>query len=301
MPAYGPAPAQSADLYSLGVTMFFLATGLDPVFPDDDPPIRTTAQRLRRLIDCLAGRNEGLQLLAPAIVGLTDEDPDRRWSLARVRETSGGGRARALRCRRRRRTATPGVTWRMSSDGFPLSGMQLITEGLEHVLESMSGEDDRLWPSGSFGSTTDPCNVQHGAAGVLAVLARAYEARPDARVRDGVRSVADWLSQTVSVRPSMLPGLYFGRSGTAWALFEAGRVLDAPELVTAALALARSLPVRWPNPDVCHGAAGAGMALLHLWKGTGDRKLRERVVDCADGLVSASQRHRGRAGVADRQ
>ena len=77
-PAYGPAPAQSADLYSLGVTMFFLATGLDPVFPDDDPPIRPTAQRLRRLIDCLAGRNEGLQLLAPAILGLTDEDPDRR-------------------------------------------------------------------------------------------------------------------------------------------------------------------------------------------------------------------------------
>ena len=86
-PAYGPAPAQSADLYSLGVTMFFLATGLDPMFPDDDPPIRTTAQRLRRLIDCLAGRNEGLQLLAPAILGLTDEDPDRRWNLARVRES----------------------------------------------------------------------------------------------------------------------------------------------------------------------------------------------------------------------
>jgi serine/threonine protein kinase len=292
LPAYGPAPSQSADLYSLGVTMFYLATGLDPVFPDDDPPIRTTAQRLRLLIDCLAVRNDGLQLLAPAIVGLTDEDPDRRWNLARVRESlaapkhslsgavAGGG------TRRRMRSAAE--VRRLSSERD-----ELITEGLEHVLESMSGEDHRLWPSGSFGSTTDACNVQHGAAGVLVVLARAYEARPDARLRDGVRSVAEWLSQTVRARPNTLPGLYFGRSGAAWALFEAGRVLGAPELVTAALALARSLPLRWPNPDVCHGAAGAGMTLLHLWKGTGDPELRERVIDCADGLLAGSQRHAG--------
>jgi serine/threonine protein kinase len=292
LPAYGPAPSQSADLHSLGVTMFYLATALDPVFADDDPPIRSTAQRLRRLIDCLAVRNEGLRLLAPAIVALTDEDPDRRWNLAQVRESLAAAEhslSGAVADARTRRQAW----WAEELGRLSAERDELITEGLEHVLESMSGEDQRLWPSGSFGSTTDACNVQHGAAGVLAVLARAYEARPDARLREGVRSVADWLSRTVRARPSTLPGLYFGRSGAAWALFEAGRVLDAPELVTTALEMARSLPVRWPNPDVCHGAAGAGMTLLHLWKGTGDPELRERVVHCADGLLAASQRHAG--------
>ncbi|MBV9942630.1 MAG: protein kinase/lanthionine synthetase C family protein, partial [Solirubrobacterales bacterium] len=292
LPAHGPAPSQSADLYSLGVTMFYLATALDPVFPDDDPPMRTTAQRLRRLIDCLAVRNKGLQLLAPAIVGLTDEDPDRRWNLARVRESLAAAEhslsGAVADAGTRRPAHLADEVSRLSAERD-----ELLTEGLEHILESMSSEGDRLWPSGSFGSTTDACNVQHGAAGVLAVLARAYEARPDARLREGVRSVADWLSQTVGVRPSTLPGLYFGRSGAAWALFEAGRVLEAPELDTAALALARSLPARWPNPDVCHGAAGAGMALLHLWKGTGDPELREGVVHCADGLLAASQRYAG--------
>jgi serine/threonine protein kinase len=288
-PAYGPAPPQSADLHSLGVTLFYLATGLDPLFPEDDPPRRTMSQRLARLIDCLAVRNAGLRLLTPAIAGLTDQDPARRWDLARVRKTlvaaENSSRAANGLAGARHRLRTADELSRFSAERD-----ELLSEGLEHVIETMSAQGERLWPSGSFGSTTDPCNVQHGAAGVLAVLARAYAARPDARLGQCVRSVADWLSRTAMARPSELPGLYFGRSGTAWALFEAGRSLNAPDLVAAAMALARGLPVRWPNPDVCHGAGGAGLALLHLWKGSDDHELSERVDRCAEGLLAAAQR-----------
>lgn len=292
LPAYGPAPSQSADLHSLGVTMFYLATGLDPLFPEDDSPLRTAAQRLGRLIDCLAVRNNGLRLLAPAIVGLTEEDPDQRWTLARVRESLAAAETSL------RNAGADNDRWQRASSAsevgrFSAERDELISEGLEHVLESVSDHDERLWSSGSFGATTDACNVQHGAAGVLAVLARAYEARPDTRLRAGVRSVADWLSRTMRTRPSALPGLYFGRSGTAWALFEAGRVLDDPDLIVAALTLARGLPVRWPNPDVCHGSAGLGLTLLHLWKGTDDPELRERAVQCAEGLLAVARRRAG--------
>lgn len=287
MPGYGPAPACSADLYSLGVTMFYVATGLHPVLPDDDPPARPVGQRLEQLIDAMAVRNRGLRLLAPAIVGLTDEDPDERWSLERVlehlvlAERSRGGAGVA--------PGKPSAT-RAAAALFSVERHQLLAEGLDHVLENMTAKDERLWPSGSFGSATDPCNVQHGAAGVLAVLARAHEVSPEAHLLEGVRSVAEWLCQTVIAQPSGLPGLYFGRSGAAWALYEAARVLNEPDLAASAVALVRGLPVRWPNPDVCHGAAGAGLALLHLWRATADPELRERVAECADGLLAAAER-----------
>jgi hypothetical protein len=37
--------------------------------------------------------------------------------------------------------------------------------------------------------------------------------------------------------------------------------------------LARRLPVRGPNPDVAQGLGGAGLALLALWRATGDAGL----------------------------
>ena len=291
MPGYGPAPMPSSDLYSLGMTIFYLATGVDPVLPADDPPTRPLLQRFRALIDRMAVRNPGLRLLTAAIVGLTRQDPDLRWSLERVlrhiglaeRSSDGAGAADG-----KPKTSSL-APMRLA---FSAERDQLLAEGLEHVLESIRESDGRLWPSGPSGSRTDPCNVQHGAAGVLVVLARAYEVSHHSQLRGAVRSVAQWLRQAATAQPSGLPGLYFGRSGAAWALSEAARVLNAPDLAASAVALARSLPVRWPNPGVCHGAAGAGLTLLHLWNATSDPELGERVAECADGLVAAAERSR---------
>ncbi|MGA2010722.1 MAG: class IV lanthionine synthetase LanL [Solirubrobacteraceae bacterium] len=289
MPSYGPAPAQSADLHSLGATLFFLATGVDPAFPDDAPAIRTATERLEPLVAAMATRNRGLRLLAPAIIGLTAEDHEARWTLPQVLDSlrPRQSAAAAGRCVAERTAVAP--AW------LPADGDRLLEEGLDHLLGSMTPDAGRLWRSGSFGSRTDPCNAQHGAAGVLAVLARAYEELGDRRLGEGVRSAAGWLARTAATQPSGLPGLYFGRAGTAWALYEAARALDAPELAGSAVAIIRDLPVRWPNPDVCHGAAGAGLALAHLWQATGDPALGERLAECAEGLLAAAER--GPAGV----
>ncbi len=291
MPGYGPAPVLSADLYSLGMTIFYVATGVDPVLPADDPPTRRVQQRFHALIDRMAARNPGLRLLAAAIVGLTGQDPDLRWGLERVLEHIGLAE---------RSLEGAGVAGGKPTTGsraamripFAVERDQVLAEGLRHVLEGMMENDGRLWPSGRSGSHTDPCNVQHGAAGVLVVLARAYQISGCPQLCGAVRSVAQWLRHTVTAQPNGLPGLYFGRSGATWALCDAARVLNSPELAASAVALSRSLPVRWPNPDVCHGAAGAGLALLHLWSTTGDPELGERAAECADGLLAAAERRR---------
>ena len=283
-PTYGPAPALTADLYSLGATMFYLAAGSDPALPDDDPPTRPVAQRLGWVIDCIAARNRGLQLLGPAIVGLMDDDPDRRWTLERVLNSL------ALAEQQTAGSTSGGACSTGVQTGFFAEGDRLLAEGLEYVLETMVDNDGRIWATGSLEAMTDPYNVQHGAAGEPVVLVRAYEALGDPRLRECIRFVADWLERGVQVIPSRLPGLYFGRSGAAWGLHEAGRALRAPDLTASALSLVRDVPVRWPNPDVCHGAAGAGLALLHLWEATADAELGDRVAQCADGLLAAAER-----------
>jgi lantibiotic modifying enzyme len=148
----------------------------------------------------------------------------------------------------------------------------------------------RLWPSAAFGATTDPLNVQHGAAGVLRVLTLAHEVSRDPGLREAVDVAARWIGRRVYREPRALPGLYFGRSGTAWALLEAGRTLGDGDLVSVAADLARRVPVRWPNPDVSHGVAGAGLTQLRFWECTGDDEFLSRACQAADSLVSAARR-----------
>jgi hypothetical protein len=52
--------------------------------------------------------------------------------------------------------------------------------------------------------------------------------------------------------------------------------------------LAQATPLRWPNPDVCHGTAGAGLANLHLWHRTGDAVFGQRVRVCLDAALEAA-------------
>ena len=153
----------------------------------------------------------------------------------------------------------------------------------------------RLWESGDFGSTTDPCNVQHGAAGVLAVLAGAARAGEHSGLDDAVRKTADWIDERLTAVPRVLPGLYFGRSGTAWALHDAAAYLADTRLAQRAVGLAETVPIAdWGNPDIAHGLAGAGLAHLHLWQATGLDNLRQRAMQYADAVLGMA-RSRGAA------
>jgi lantibiotic modifying enzyme len=163
---------------------------------------------------------------------------------------------------------------------------RLIRDGLRHLVETMQPDAEELWPLGAGNPDSDPRNLQHGAAGVLAVLA---EADDDPALEATLRTAAHWLAQRLEDGPRLLPGLYFGASGAIWALHDAARRLRDPVLAARATALAESVAVRWPNPDICHGAAGAGLAQLHLWRTSGHPALESRVRECADALLGRAE------------
>ncbi len=88
--------------------------------------------------------------------------------------------------------------------------------------------------------------------------------------------------------PRLPPGLYFGRAGAAWALRAAAEVRQDAELAGRAEEFGLRLPIRWPNPDICHGVAGAGLAQLRLWQLSGRTEFAERARQCADDLADAA-------------
>ncbi|MFE3197007.1 lanthionine synthetase LanC family protein [Embleya sp. NPDC059237] len=171
----------------------------------------------------------------------------------------------------------------------------LLRDGLAHLVATMTpGRVDRLWPMTAGAAAMDPCSVQYGAAGVLGVLARAahtttLEPRLRYTLHRAVEDGAAWLRDRAAAEPVVLPGLHFGRSGTAWALHDAAALLGDAELAAGAADLALRVPIAWPNPDVCHGAAGAGLLQVRMWRATGDERFRQRVVACADSLLGAAR------------
>jgi class IV lanthipeptide synthase len=171
----------------------------------------------------------------------------------------------------------------------------VLLDGLAHLIATMTpGRVDRLWPMTAGAAAMDPCSVQYGAAGVLGVLARAaHTTTLEPRLRYALhRAVEDgtaWLRDRAAAEPVVLPGLHFGRSGTAWALYDAACLLGDEQLAACAVESALRVPIAWPNPDVCHGAAGAGLLQVRMWRATGDERFRQRTVACADALLGAAR------------
>lgn len=278
------APHQTADLYSLGATLFYLVSGIDPLLPPDEPPVRTDRERMQSWLAHLCTDNPAASRLAPIIVALLHEDPTQRPGLDAVRAflATQDGQHRVV--------GVPAPPRHLAD----VELKQSISDATDHLLATMnSGNPERLWPAAGFGATTEPLNVQHGAAGVLGVLTRAYQAQSDAALREAIATTAGWISHRVAREPRSLPGLYFGRSGTAWALLEAGKALDDEELTGFAKSLALRVPVRWPNPDVCHGMAGAGLTQLRFWELTGEDDFLARAREAADAVIDAAERRDG--------
>ncbi|MGW0590037.1 class IV lanthionine synthetase LanL [Streptosporangium sp. NPDC002607] len=292
---YGPALGPEADLYALGATVLFTATSAQPPHLADRPAgSRSWDEQVERTVRVASAGDPLATALSPLILGLMREDPAQRWDLPRVRAFLEDAEI-----------APAGSATR--TGGFRLDAAEqdrLLHDGLVHSLRTMSPGTDvapsaHLWPLTGYGPTADPCAVQYGSAGVIAlwavVLDRAQAGDvlpPDTRadLTTGLRDAVTWTTRRMANEPRPSPGLYFGRAGIAWGLYEAGRVLGDENLRTTGLKLGLSLPDSWPNPDICHGAAGTGMALLHLWRASGDPRLRAQADACADGLLKAAQR-----------
>ncbi|WP_369394700.1 class IV lanthionine synthetase LanL [Streptomyces sp. CG1] len=273
-------PDPTADLYGLGATLLYLLTGVDPLLAPDDPPARPYRQRIAGLLDQLSRDNPAARRFAPLVLALLHERPEGRPGLAEVRRALAG----------QARLAPPAVSTAVLRRPAGPELKQLTDDALEHLLATMTPDTDRLWPPSSFGATSDPLNLQHGAAGVLGVLARALRAEPGAELREAVATAAGWIVRRTGREPRALPGLYFGRSGTAWALLDAAEALGDETLADTAADLAQRIPLGWPNPDICHGSAGAGMTQLRFWEATGDQDFLRRAGEAAESVAAAAVR-----------
>ncbi|MFJ5035470.1 class IV lanthionine synthetase LanL [Streptomyces sp. NPDC088560] len=280
------APRTESDLYSLGATLFYLATGVDPLLASGDGGAGAQRERLVSWLARLSADNPAARRLAPLVRALLDDDPAARPALDQVlnrlqKDQTGPARSRPA----------PDPASRRLGEG---ELKQLVTDGLDHLITTMTPErSDRLWRSGPAGAVADPFNVQHGAAGVLGVLVRVHQLEPQPAVHEAVRGAAHWISGRVGREPRCLPGLYYGRSGTAWALLDAAGLLGDSALLDHAKALAGGVPVEGPVPDVCHGVAGAGLTQLRFWEATGEPRFLERARQAAEALTDMAVRRGG--------
>ncbi|MGW0469437.1 class IV lanthionine synthetase LanL [Streptomyces sp. NPDC003027] len=272
----------TADYYSLGANVCFVLAGKVPNLLPEEPAGRSSEQRLATWLTACAGSlrlPDGLaDGLADMVLGLMKDDPAERWDPSTARE--------ALKRAIPAQAVGDAVADPVLDDG-PGDPVARI---VDHLVESMTPADDgRLWPVSTTAGEADPCTVQQGAAGVLAVLTRYFELTGDPRLPELISTAGHWMARHTDTR-STRPGLHFGGRGTAWALYDAGRAIDDRRLTDHALALALAPQESTPSHDITHGTAGSGLAALHLWHRTGDARFAELVVDAADRLAAAAQR-----------
>ncbi|WP_225801234.1 class IV lanthionine synthetase LanL [Streptomyces sp. NK15101] len=281
----------TADYYSLGATACFVLAGKVPNLLPEEPAGKAAEERFAAWLTACTRPLRLPDGVVDMILGLMRDDPAERWDPSRAREAlrradpaAPPGSAGGAAVRRTGSSAAVG----------PVPGGRTaddVVAGLvDHLVDSMTPADDRrLWPVSTLAGESDPCTVQQGAAGVLAVLTRYFELTGDPRLPGLLSTAGRWIADRTDLR-SPRPGLHFGGRGTAWALYDAGRAVDDRRLVEHALDLALAPQLATPHHDVTHGTAGSGLAALHLWRRTGDTRFADLVVDAADRLTAAVQR-----------
>ena len=275
----GAAPDVSADLWSLGAVLCFLFAGQDPYV---DPASITSSSPERRLDGWLRARHR--RPLMPADVQQVVRSLMRDDPAARIEAQAALEALRAADTSEPRPSSGELAVLALRGLATPRSGALLVRDLLDGILAERQ-DGTRPWATSSFGATTDPRCVQHGAAGVLGVLVQAHRALGDGRLLDAVAFGARWLAPRLRQELPGPVGLHFGSAGPVWALAQAADVLDDGELRRIAVETALRQPADWPSPDVTHGRAGLGLALLQLWRQTGEDALLARAHEVADTLV----------------
>lgn len=274
------AAEPATDCFGLGVTIFCALTALSPLLISGSP---SRIVRASVLTD-LAGTYPVLETFGDLVLGLTKLDPASRWSLDDAKRFVGGvGDPAHVR---EARSLLPSGPIRLNPDLLD----RLIDDGLSDLTSRMTPDGPRLWPmEADPDGERDACVAWSGASGIVAVLARASAARPaDVALRQSVSKAVGWIGERLLRVPRLLPGLAFGRSGTAWAVHDAATLIGDRNLADRAVHLARQLPTAGPNSDITHGLSGAGMAHVHLADMTGDDDLSQRVSRYAASVLSAA-------------
>lgn len=281
----GAPPTVSADYYALGATLCFVLAGAIPVLLAEQPTARPIRERLADWLDVRAqtiNLPDGLRTL---ILKLMDDNPARRCTLAEARAALAAARQRGQGVARH-----PQRSWAPRGVRLDEKQWQHAVDGcLGYLLTAIDPEHQtQLWPATCYHSALDQCAVQVGAAGILGVLARAFQLTSDPRLPEVISMAGRWITSQLARDADRFSSLYFGEAGIAWALYDAGCAIADAQLVERALALAETLPVSAENPDLTHGTAGLGLTFLHFWLRTGREQFAERAAKAADELVATA-------------
>lgn len=275
--AAGPA-APADDHYALGATLFFAATGMDPVIVDTDHEVNRD-----RTLACLSWALPGRahREIRSTITGLLSFEAAVRTAAADRLRTGTAGTVH----RPARRTARP----RIDRD--------LLDEIIEHTTDFCVGEAEAIVDPVRAArlNVPTPIDVYGGSSGLgLELLHHAH--RP--RVRSAVTALARWTAEQSGNLP---PGLYTGRTGVQLFLAETG-FGEGPGTDADGRSAYPAVPDRAPDggppeADLIAGVAGIGLgrvllarhALLSGHRQAADRHLAV-AADCDRMLASGTAR-----------
>ncbi|MES9524359.1 class IV lanthionine synthetase LanL [Streptomyces capoamus] len=292
LPASGPArPAD--DHYALGATLFFAATGMDPVVVDTDHRVNRD-----RTLACLAWALPGgaHREMRSSITGLLSSDPAVRAAAAdRLRTGTARTAPRPARARAAHRRAHP----RVDND--------LLDEIIEHTTAFCTREAEAIVDPARAARLNVPTSIDvYGGSSGLGMELLHHTHRP--HVRSTVTALARWTAEQSRNLP---PGFYTGRTGVELFLTEAepcagavagDRAVPVPGTDQGAASAYPVLPDRAPDggppeADLIAGAAGVGLGRLLLARHalrSGHRRTADRhlavAADCDRMLASGTAR-----------
>jgi hypothetical protein len=287
------------DYYGLGATLAYLTTGADPFFPAGADDTWSDPARLAMWLEAQVAAGAVDRTLAGLALAAMAPRPQDRLGPAAV--------LCALRGEGNRTAPGRGGSNAPAADTADQAA-DIVVDLARWLLDTIgTGPGGHLWPAGAAAASLDPIAVQAGASGVglfLARLLRAAGALPDraqrrldeVALREALARTAAWVVDQLARNPQRPPGLYFGTSGVAWFLAEAGDALRRDDFVRRANELALTIPVRMPNSDITHGTAGIGLGQLHQWLLTGDDRFLARAVVAAEQILRAAVRTSGSGG-----